>query len=111
MKRSFSPPLRFRSIEQVKLVTARMCVFLLCLPWWLYGLYVLILEVLGLSLCSHSKSLLLPLKKELLLILMDYHVAIFIILPKHLLILSKEVLKKLKSLEEVMLHSQEPSAL
>lgn len=63
---------------------------------------------LGLSLCSHSKSLL-PLKKELLLILMDYHVAILIILPKYLLTLSRQVLKnKKKSLEEAMLHSQEP---
>lgn len=45
MERLFFPSLRFRNWDQIKLVTARMCVLLLCLPWWLYGLHVLILEV------------------------------------------------------------------
>lgn len=31
--------------DQVKLATARMCLFLLCFPWLLYGLHELILEV------------------------------------------------------------------
>lgn len=119
MKRSFSPSPRSRNRDQVKLVTARMCIFLLCLPWWLYGLHVLILEV-NVSFLVLSFQISSPASEKGTAAYLDKlswgydHYSTKIPSDskkagvKMMLMIKK---KKKKSLEEAVLHSQVPSAL